>query len=333
MIAVVLVGGMGTRLRPLTLTTPKPLLPIGHVPMVERVLANLARGGITGVVLSLGFRPDAFREAYPDGRCAGLDMQYAVEPEPLDTAGAIRFAARHAGIDETFVVVNGDVLTDLDVGRLVAAHREMEAEASIHLTPVEDPSAFGVVPTDADGWVTAFIEKPPAGEAPTNLINAGTYVLEPTVLERIPADRRVSIERETFPAIVEDRRLFAMATTDYWLDTGRPDQFIQGNLDVLEGRRRDTCSPLGEGAMVDRTAVVSRSIVGRDGRVAAGAEISRSVLLPGVAVGEGATIRDSVLGAGARVGKKALLDRVVLGDGIEVEDASRLDTVRVPAPA
>ena len=183
--AVVLVGGEGTRLRPLTLTTPKQMLPVVGVPMLERVLGHLARHGVDEAVLSLGYLPDAFLEAYPDGRAAGVSLAYAVEPEPLDTAGAIRFAATSAGVDDTFVVVNGDVLTDLDLTGLVAFHRRAGAQGTIALHPVADPSAFGVVPTDADGRVTAFVEKPPRGEAPTNQINAGTYVLEPSVLKRI----------------------------------------------------------------------------------------------------------------------------------------------------
>ena len=180
--AVVLVGGEGTRLRPLTLSAPKQMLPIVGVPMIERVLGHLASHGIEEAVLSLGYLPDAFLEAYPDGRVAGMGLTYAVEPEPLDTAGAVRFAATFAGIDETFVVVNGDVLTDLDLTTLVAFHRERGAEGTIALHPVADPSAFGVVPTDDHGRVLAFVEKPPRDEAPTNEINAGTYVLEPSVL-------------------------------------------------------------------------------------------------------------------------------------------------------
>ena len=190
--AVVLVGGFGTRLRPLTLTTPKQMLPLGHRPMIEWVVGHLADHGVDEAILSLGYKPDAFIEAFPDDLCNGVRITYAVEPEPLDTAGAIRFAALEAGIDDTFIVVNGDVLTDLDVDALVRFHRASGAEGTIHLTPVEDPSMFGVVPTDDDGRVIAFIEKPPRDEAPTNRINAGTYVLEPSVLDRIAGDRRVS---------------------------------------------------------------------------------------------------------------------------------------------
>ena len=184
--AVVLVGGEGTRLRPLTLTVPKQMLPVVGVPMIERVLGHLAAHGVDQAVLSLGYLPDAFMEAYPNDRAAGVALTYAVETEPLDTAGAVRFAATFAGISDTFVVVNGDVLTDMDLTSLVGFHRDRGAEGTIALHPVADPSAFGVVPTDTEGRVTAFVEKPPRDEAPTNEINAGTYVLEPSVLARIP---------------------------------------------------------------------------------------------------------------------------------------------------
>src|SRR4029077_3708288 len=179
-------------------------------PIIERVIANLARGGVTEVTLALGFRPEPFIAAVPSGPCAGVDLRYAVEPEPLDTAGAIRFAADFSGIAETFVVANGDVLTDLDIGALVRFHRAHSAEATIHLVAVKDPSAFGVVPLDPEGRVERFVEKPAAGTEPSNQINARTYVLEPSVLDLIPAGRRASIERDTFPQVVDRGRLFAM---------------------------------------------------------------------------------------------------------------------------
>ena len=236
--AVVLVGGEGTRLRPLTLSAPKQMLPIVGVPMIERVLAQLAVHGIDDAVLSLGYLPDAFMEAYPDGRVAGVGLTYAVEPEPLDTAGAVRFAASFAGIDETFVVVNGDVLTDLDLTTLVAFHRERGAEGTIALHPVADPSAFGVVPTDEDGRVKAFVEKPPRDEAPTNEINAGTYVLEPSVLSRIPEGGRVSIERETFPAMVRDGGLFARSDDQLLARHRDPGGLPRGELRLPEPQAR-----------------------------------------------------------------------------------------------
>src|SRR5580698_7381353 len=227
--AVVLVGGEGTRLRPLTLTAPKQMLPIVGVPMIERVLGHLASHGVDEAVLSLGYLPDAFMKAYPEGAVDGVHLTYAVEPEPLDTAGAVRFAATFGAVDETFVVVNGDVLTDLDLSALIEFHRARDAEGTIALHPVADPSAFGVVPTDEVGRVTAFVEKPPRDEAPTNEINAGTYVLEPSVLARIPEGGRVSIERETFPAMVRDGGLFARSDDSYWLDTGTPAAYLQAH--------------------------------------------------------------------------------------------------------
>jgi mannose-1-phosphate guanylyltransferase len=333
--AVVLVGGFGTRLRPLTYTTPKPLLPVGHRTILELVLDNLARAGVTEAVLSLGFKPDAFRAAYPGDECCGVRLVYAVEPEPLDTAGAIRFAARQAGIDaqdDAFIVVNGDVLTDLDVAALVRFHREHPGVATIHLTPVDDPSAFGVVPTDATGRVLAFIEKPPRDEAPTNLVNAGTYVLDPPVLDRIPDGRRVSIERETFPALVADGALFALATDDYWLDAGRPDQYVQACLDLIDGRRRHLRDvPHGAGVDVHPAARVDHSVLGAGVVVHEGAEIVDSVLLRGAVVGKGASVRASAVGQGVRVGAGAVVDGCVLGDHETIEDGAVLAAEKRPA--
>lgn len=362
--AVVLVGGEGTRLRPLTYTTPKQLLPIVEVAMIERVVAVLARHGIDDVVLSLGYRPDAFLGAYPDGVIDAPDgvgsavrLRYAVEPEPLDTAGAVAFAARQAGIDETFVVVNGDVLTDVDVTALVAFHRARRAQATIHLTPVDDPSRFGVVATDGTGRVTAFVEKPRREEAPTNLINAGTYVFEPGVLDRIPPDRRVSVERETFPALVSDGALFAMASDAYWLDTGTPQSLLQAQMDLLEGRRGALPAPgarrvddgvwvlgdaeiagevwpstlVGDGAAVAAGARVAGSVVGAGARIEPGALVEGSLLLPGVRVAAGAWVQDSIVGRGSLVGEKArLADLTVVGDDAEVAPGEHLVTARRP---
>jgi len=353
--AVVLVGGEGTRLRPLTFSAPKQMLPIVGVPMIERVLGGLARHGVDDAVLSMGYLPEAFARAYPDGVAAGVRLSYAVEPEPLDTAGAVRFAARYAGVDDTFLVVNGDVLTDLDVSALVDFHRRHAAEGTIHLHPVEEPSRFGVVPTDAEGRVTAFVEKPPPGEAPTNLINAGTYVLEPSVLDRIPADRPVSIERETFPAMVADQVLYAMADDSYWIDTGTPAAYVQANLDLLgplrgsppcPGARRAgpglwvTGSPhldgeiagpafAADGSVVESGARVSRSVLDAGVVVASGAQVSGSVLLPGARVGRDSIVGDSVLGPGAMVGQNCRVDALsVLGAGAHVADGRVLHAER-----
>jgi mannose-1-phosphate guanylyltransferase len=313
--AVVLVGGFGTRLRPLTLTRPKQMLPILHRPMIEHVLEHLADHGITEAVLSMGYKPNAFADAYPDGRHAGVALHYAIEPEPLDTAGAIRFAALHAGIDERFVVVNGDVLTDLDIGALVAFHDEHGGEGTIALHQVEDPSAFGVVPTDGDGRVLAFVEKPTREEAPTDLINAGTYVLEAKVLDRIADGRKVSIEREVFPAMVADQALYAMSGNTYWIDTGTPVKYLQSQLDLLDGIRGEPAAGVHPGASVADDAKVVRSVVGDGAVIESGAVVHDAVLLAGAHVGEGAVVERAVLGERAQVGAGARIDDLaVLGD-------------------
>ena len=328
--AIVLVGGFGTRLRPLTLGTPKQMLPVVNRPMIERVVSWLGSHGVDEVVLSLGYRPDAFLDRYPDDRCAGVRMLYAVEPEPLDTAGAIAFAAAEAGVDGTFVVVNGDVLTDLDLGALVDVHRRSGAEASIALTRVDDPSRYGVVPVDGDGRVEAFVEKPPPGEAPTDWINGGTYVCEGAMLKRIPAGRPVSIEREVFPAMVSDGVLYAMASPSYWVDAGTPGTYLTAQLDLVDGTRGSE-SPIAPDAVVHPDAVVDHSVVMSRASVGANAEVRDSVLLPGAQVFPGARVDGSIIGAGAIVGQGATVAGLsVLGDGITVGAGVSLAAVRVP---
>jgi mannose-1-phosphate guanylyltransferase len=338
--AVILVGGEGTRLRPLTLSTPKQMLPIMGVPMLEGVLAHLRRHGVDEAVLSLGYLPDRFIQAYPDGECAGVSLRYAVEPEPLDTAGAVRFAAEELGISDTFVVVNGDVLTDLDVAGLVAFHRARGAEGTIALHPVDDPSRFGVVPTDDDGRVVAFVEKPPADEAPTNEINAGTYVFEPSVLARIPLLERVSIERTTFPAMVADGVLFAKSDDGYWLDTGTPAAYLRAHEDLLEGRRdlllargrMDGTSYLLPGATLATGATVQRSVLGDDVAIGEDAVVDASVILAGAVIGAGANVHGSIVGAGAVIGDGARLEPTsVVGNGVAVDAGTVVPGERVPA--
>jgi mannose-1-phosphate guanylyltransferase len=212
--AVVLVGGFGTRLRPLTYSIPKPLLPVAHTSMLERLMNSLALGGVTHAVLALGFKPEPFMAAFPNDMCGSVQLSYAVEDSPLDTAGAIGFAARSAGINETFVVTNGDVLTDLDIASLISFHRQHGAEGTISLTPVSDPSQYGIVEIDADGRVERFVEKPQPGITTSNFASAGTYVLEPSALTRMPGDQKLSIERVVFPQMVADKSLFAMSSND-----------------------------------------------------------------------------------------------------------------------
>ena len=330
--AVVLVGGFGTRLRPLTATIPKQMLPIVDRPMIERVLGELARHGVDDAILSLGYRPDAFIAAYPDDVCAGVRLHYAVEAEPLDTAGAVRFAADEGGVDSTFLVVNGDVLTDLDMTALWELHRDRSAEATIALTAVGDPSRYGVVPTAEDAAVEAFIEKPPAEEAPSHWINAGTYVLEPSVLERIPGGRKVSIERETFPAMVIDRTLFALQSDAYWIDAGTPATYVRAQLDLIDGVRGSSERAISSEAGVDPDAFVEHSVVMEGATVGAAARVSGSVVLPGASIGSDAVIDDSIIGPGASIGSGARLEALtVVGARTAVEAGSKWREARIPA--
>lgn len=310
--AIVLVGGFGTRLRPLTLCVPKQMLPVGGVTMLERVVAKLGDQGVDEVVLSLGYQPDAFTSTFPDGTCSGVRLIYAVEPEPLDTAGAIAFAARVAGLDERVLAVNGDVLTDLDVADLWRRHEEFGGEATIALTPVEDPSRYGVVPIDDAGRVEAFIEKPSPGTAPSNWINAGTYVLEPSVLHEVDPERRVSIERETFPALVERGQLFAVHSDAYWIDAGTPAAYLKANLDLLDGVRGAFEVSIDPTARIDPDAKVSRSIVG-----------------PGAVIASGTELVDSVVMAGARIAAGSRLERCVVGERSSVGESCELSALSV----
>jgi mannose-1-phosphate guanylyltransferase len=294
--AIVLVGGEGTRLRPLTYTTPKQLLPVAGVPMLERAVSHLAAHGVDEVILSMGYKADAFMAAYPDGQCAGVPVRYVVEDEPLDTGGAIAYAADEAGVDARFVVVNSDVVTDMNYAALLERHAASGALTTIGLTPVEDPSRFGVVVTDPDGRVTAFIEKPAAGTAPTNLINAGIYVMEPAALEVIERGRRVSVEREVFPAMVNAGTLFAAAIDGYWIDIGNPTAYIQANLDIAGN------SVIDPTAKVDPSAVITDSVVLDHALVGPGAIVDHSIIGAGATVGVGASVREfAVVGPGATV--------------------------------
>lgn len=328
--AVVLVGGQGTRLRPLTSTTPKQMLPVAGRPMIERVLSHLASHGVDEVILSLGYRPDAFLAAYGNGLCAGVRLRYAVEPEPRDTAGGIAFAARSAGLGETFLVHNGDVITGLDVTALVAFHRSRGGAATISLTPVEEPWRFGVVESTPSGRVTAFVEKPPEGADCSRLINAGTYVLEPEVLDRIAPDRPVSIERQVFPALVAEGALYALASYADWRDAGTVVTYLQANLDLArrEGHWVDASAQIDPTAHVDGSRVESHALVG------SGAQVVGSLVMAGGQIGPAAVIRDSIIGPGAVIGDGALVEGLsIVGGGMAVAAGGVVSGCLIPTPA
>jgi len=314
--------------------------------MIEHVVAHLGGHGVTRVVLSLGFRPEAFIDAYPDGTCAGIPIGYAVEPEPLDTAGAVRFAAVDAGIVETFLVVNGDVLTDLDVSAMVDCHRTEGATGTIALTQVDDPSHYGVadfvpdrepdreVPGElvagVSGLVRGFVEKPSPDEAPSRWVNSGTYVLEPSILDRIEVGRRVSIEREVFPALADEGSLRALCSASYWLDAGTPEAYLRAQFDLIDGTRA-RMDPVSRTAVVAGDAEVERSVLLPGASVASGSGVCDAVLMAGAVVEAGATVRNSVLGPGARVGERAVVTGLsIIGRAAVAPAGAKLNGVRLP---
>lgn len=322
--AVILVGGRGTRLRPLTISTPKPMLPTANYPFLQHLLARIKSAGIEHVVLSTSFKAGVFEEYFGDGSDLGLDIEYVVEETALGTGGGIRNVydkLRH----DTVMVFNGDVLSGMDLNGILATHEEKDADLTMHLLNVSDPRAFGCVPTDSNGQVTAFLEK--TEDPPTNQINAGCYVFKKELIESIPADRVVSVERETFPQLLEaGKRVFGHVDNSYWRDMGRPDDFVRGSSDIVRGIAP---SPLLEGhtgeSFVDPSAgiaggvlLLSGTAVGRGSEIGAGCRIDGTVAFDGVTIEPGAVITNSILASGVHVGANAHIDNCVIGEGATI---------------
>lgn len=323
--AVLIAGGRGTRLRPLTDTRPKHLLPIANRPHLHHVFDLLSRHGVADIVLLTSYLAETFEASIAEAERRGMNVSVAHEEEPLGTAGALKNAEGLIGA-EPFLAFNGDILTDLDLDALIGWHRARGAEATIWLTRVDDPSAFGVVQMDPEGNVEAFVEKPDPGIAPTDLVNAGVYVFEPSILDRIPAATVYSAERELFPGLVEEGTgLFATHVEAYWKDIGTPQKYLEANLDALRGiYPTDAVERPGEDAVVwvedggmAEDAEVALACIGAGASVGSRARVERSVLLPGAVVGVGATVEDSVLGTGAVVPAGMRVERATLGDGEE----------------
>jgi mannose-1-phosphate guanylyltransferase len=319
--AIVLVGGEGTRLRPLTDSTPKPALTLVDRPLLAYMIEWLAGHGVKEVVLACGFLPDVLREALAgEEERAGTRIRYVVEPEPLGTAGAIRFAADALGddLDERFLALNGDVLTDLDLSALLRAHEKWNATAILGLHPVEDSSPFGLVESDSDGRVLQFLEK--TGERRPGEVNAGMYVLERAVLDLVPPSENVSLERDVFPRLVGEG-LHGLRLDGYWLDIGTPERYLQASWDILEGRVATRVEPTAPGVFVDPSASVSpeasigpRAVIGPRCQVEARADVRESVLLEGCTIGAGARVVSSILAADAAVEPDAAVEGAVAAE-------------------
>ncbi|NLU70788.1 NDP-sugar synthase [Streptomyces sp. HNM0574] len=334
--AILLVGGKGTRLRPLTVNTPKPMVPAAGVPFLTHQLARARAAGVEHVVMATSYLAEVFEPYFGDGSQLGLHLEYVTEEEPLGTGGAIRNVASrlHSGPDEPVLIFNGDILTGLDIEALVRTHTGSGADVSLHLTRVDDPRAYGLVPTDADGRVSAFLEKPQTPEEiVTDQINAGAYVFNRSVIDSIPADRPVSVERETFPGLLAaGAHLQGMVDSTYWLDLGTPQAFVRGSADLVLGRAPSPAVPgrCGERLVLDSAEVAADAkltggtVVGSGAVVGAGARVEGSAVLDGAVVAPGAVVRDSLIGAGARIGPGSVLQGTVVGDGAEVGEGNEL---------
>ena len=355
--AILLAGGKGTRLRPLTIHTPKPIVPIFDRPFLQFQLDLIKKvSEIDEVILSLNYQPRRIEEIFGDGGDTGLTLRYMVEPSPLGTGGAIKYAA--AGLRDSVVVFNGDVLTEVDLSAVIALHRERKAKATIVLTPVDNPGAYGLVESDAHGNVQRFLEKPDPQQITSNTINAGIYVLEPDTFDRIPSDVPWSIERSFFPSLIDNNETFiSYVYKGYWIDIGTPEKYMQVHRDIMDCRyhaapftapahdgssnNRACVSPLArieEGAIIegpcfiDAEAVVKTgarvgpySVVGRHCHIDEHAVVERSILWADTRISQDAVVRDAVLGRSCHVGRNAIVNHgAVLGDKSVVTDFSQL---------
>jgi mannose-1-phosphate guanylyltransferase len=322
--AVVLVGGQGTRLRPLTLSAPKPMLPTAGLPFLTHLLSRIADAGIEHVVLGTSYKAAVFESEFGDGSKLGLQIDYVVEDEPLGTGGGIANVSEKLRRD-TALVFNGDVLSGADLRALLDCHENNGADVTLHLVRVGDPRAFGCVPTDSEGMVTAFLEK--TQDPPTDQINAGCYVFKREVIDRIPKGRALSVEREVFPALLSDGlRVCGYVDSSYWRDMGTPDDFVRGSSDLVRGIAPSPAlgGQRGEMLVHDGAAVapgallIGGTVVGRGAEIGAGARLDGAVIFDGAQIGAGAVIERSIIGFGARIGPRALIRDGVIGDGADI---------------
>jgi NDP-sugar pyrophosphorylase family protein len=320
--AIVLVGGEGTRLRPLTYRTPKPMVPIMNVPFLARTLERLYAAEIRDIILAAGYMPQAIVDYFGDGSQLDMKVTYVIEESPLGTAGAIKNVEEH--ITGPFFVLNGDILTSLDLRAMREYHHQKGGMGALHLIRVDDPSPFGCVVHDETGRVSSFVEKPPKDQAPTNEINAGTYLLEREILDDIPVNQFVSIERETFPQVISaGKALYAYTTNDYWLDLGRPEQYLAAHRDILSGVMPLAMEPgisgNGSKALRGHPGVIPPVHAGPDVVVDASARIGPNVVLgKGCSIGAGAIVRESVLWERVSVGADAVIEEAIIASGVTV---------------
>jgi mannose-1-phosphate guanylyltransferase len=328
--AVILVGGEGTRLRPLTCNTTKAMVPVLNKPFLEHLLGYLKVHGITDIILAMSYLPHRIKGYFGNGVKTGVRLSYLIEEEALGTAGAVKNAERY--LDETFLMLNGDIFTDLDITAMIDFHRQNRAAATIAATPVDDPAAYGLIETDAGGRITRFIEKPSREQVTTNMINAGIYALEPDILAQIPAQKTVSIERETFQQLLaRGKPMYAYSSAAYWLDMGTPEKYLRLNHDLLLGKAPSLFNAtggvqIGGGSQIDPSAEIEAPVL-----IGEGCVIGRGVMIkgpavlgPGCEIDEGASIEGAVLWKNIRVGKRAILRNCIAADHCQIHEEGQV---------
>lgn len=331
--AILLVGGQGTRLRPLTIGTPKPLLPTAGVPFLAHQLAKAADAGVGRVVMATSYRAEMFEAVFGDGADFGLEIAYVHEAEPLGTGGGIRNAAASLRSDphDPVVVLNGDILSGHNLRAQLDLHRKADAAVTLHLVEVPDPARFGCVPTGLDGRVSAFLEKCP--EPVSSQVNAGCYVFARRYIDAMPEGEVISVERATFPGLIDaGETVMGYLETAYWLDVGTPATFVRGSCDLVLGELASSATPgdrgealLLPGAVADGSAtLVEGTVIGSGSTIGAGAVVVGSVVFDGVTIGAGARVTGSVIGAGARIGPGAVLHEAVIGSGADIGGGNEL---------
>ncbi len=358
--AVILVGGEGTRLRPLTCNTTKAMVPVLNKPFLEHLLGYLKGHGVTDIILAMSYLPQGIKDYFGGGAGLGVSLSYLVEEEPLGTAGAVKNAEGYLG--ESFLMLNGDIFTDLDITAMIDFHRRKKAAATIAVTPVEDPTAYGLIETDDNGRITRFREKPARDEVTTNNINAGIYVLEPDILAKIPPGKKVSIERETFQDLLsQGEAVYAYSSAAYWLDMGTPEKYLRLNHDLLLGRapslfrssgvqtgssRIDPSATIeapvliGDGCVIGPGAAVrGPAVIGPECQIEAGAVIEGAVLWDNVSVGRRATLRNCIAASHSQIRADSevpdncvLGDRAVVGKNTKIPRGTRIRPEKRTAP-
>ena len=338
--AIILVGGEATRLRPLTYDLPKAMVPVLNKPFLEHVLSYLSSHQVEEIVLTQSYFAQPIKDYFQDGSPFGVKLTYSIEDVPLGTAGAVKNAEQH--LDETFLVLNGDIFTDLDITAMISFHREKRAKATIALTPVDDPTSYGLIETDAQGRVTRFLEKPSPEQITTNMINAGTYVLEPDVLAHIPPQTKFSFERELFPLLLDQGKpIYAYPSTTYWIDIGTPEKYLQLHRDLLSGNSTRHRYPtgedvaIGEQSFIDPTAqikgpaligdnctvghmvrITGPVVIGSDCTILENAVIDSSVIWRNTRLQQNVKVTDSIIADNCHLNATCTVQSSILGDHV-----------------